>query len=246
MKSARDRSPTPDGKRRFLEALRDSDSRLPRNEGEADSRMKILAEQGRIGECGDARVIADFDFSRREFRVCVAAKTLVNASGAWSSRRLGSGRLCMGSECRHGPAASAQRPARFARSSALREKHCRDDTRPSENDVPLRDSRPARHDRAPRWRRGDPRVAPLRIRRLVAVEDHLSGEAPDMAEEAARRAAMDPGVRLPTRLHATGHTSRRRASNSASGVCPSAPCNPTTRRIRLNLCTTVRVVSGGI
>jgi NADH dehydrogenase, FAD-containing subunit len=38
----------------------------------------------------------------------------------------------MGSECRHGPAASAQRPARFARSSALREKHCRDDTRPSE------------------------------------------------------------------------------------------------------------------
>jgi hypothetical protein len=177
MKSARDRSPTPDGKRRFLEALRDSDSRLPRNEGEADSRMKMLAEQGRIGECGDARVIADFDFSRREFRVCVAAKTLVNASGAWSSRRLGSGRLCMGSECRHGPAESAQRPARFARSSALREKHCRDDTRPSENDVPLRDSRPARHDRAPRWRRGDPRVAPLRIRRLVAVEDHLSGEA---------------------------------------------------------------------
>ena len=151
MKSARDRLPTPDGKRRFLEALRDSDSRLPGNEGEGISRMKILAEQGRIGECGYARVIADFDFSRREFRVCVAAKTLVNASGAWSSRRLESGRLCMGSECRHGPAASAHRPARFARSSALREKHCRDDTRPSENAVPLRDSRPARHDRAPRW-----------------------------------------------------------------------------------------------
>jgi hypothetical protein len=40
MKSARDRSPTPDGKCRFLEALRDSDSRLPGNEGEAISRIE--------------------------------------------------------------------------------------------------------------------------------------------------------------------------------------------------------------
>ena len=42
------RSPTPDGKRRFLEALRGSDSKLRRNEGKAISRIKILAEHGRL------------------------------------------------------------------------------------------------------------------------------------------------------------------------------------------------------
>jgi class 3 adenylate cyclase len=42
------RSPTPDGKRRCLEALRYSDSRLATKEEKADSRMKILAEQGRL------------------------------------------------------------------------------------------------------------------------------------------------------------------------------------------------------
>jgi class 3 adenylate cyclase len=42
------RSPTPDGKRRFLEALRGSDSRLRSNEGKAISRIKLLAEQGRL------------------------------------------------------------------------------------------------------------------------------------------------------------------------------------------------------
>src|SRR5271165_6603345 len=41
------RSPTPDCKRSFLEALRGSDSRLRRNEGNAISRIKLLAEQGR-------------------------------------------------------------------------------------------------------------------------------------------------------------------------------------------------------
>ena len=42
------RSLTPDGKRRFLEVLRGSNSKLRRNEGKAISRTQILAEHGRL------------------------------------------------------------------------------------------------------------------------------------------------------------------------------------------------------
>src|SRR4029434_7929736 len=158
-----------------------------------------------------------------------------DAGSAWLSRRLGSWRLRMDSRWQQRQVTSADRAARLARSGALREKRRCRDPRLGPGAVPLYDAWPTRNDWASRWRGGNFRAAPLRLPRLVAVENDLPGQAADVPKKAARGIAMDVRLRLPERSHATRDPARYRSSEPAIGLCPPTSGSPSATSIRPDL-----------
>src|SRR4030095_8442800 len=150
-----------------------------RNAGNAHPRL----DRG----CEAARGIAKPTYQKRKG----THRSQRDAGSGWLSARLGSWRRRMDARWQQRQVTSADRAARLARSGALREKRRCRDPRLGPGAVALYYSWPTRNNWASRWRGGNFPAAPLRLPRLVAVENDLSGQAADVPEKAARGIAVD-------------------------------------------------------